>query len=106
MKIFIPTIGDRIELLEDWTFALRKDSRNWDLVGSHQMWKLPEGMPITVPAGTILKIHRIYIRGNAREFDSVTFHAAVRQPWTGGERGKRFFAGLDDVNKIECRRVT
>jgi len=55
---------------------------------------------VTIPAGTLLEVDRIYIRKGANDFSSVTFK------WVKGE-GKnkktlRFWAKLEDINNIEC----
>ncbi len=31
MRLFIPTIGDQLELAADWTFALHAERRNWNV---------------------------------------------------------------------------
>ncbi|NKL08318.1 hypothetical protein GFL39_25960 [Rhizobium leguminosarum bv. viciae] len=66
---------------------------------------------VTFPKDTCLTIDRVYIRKGASEFSSLTFFIGdspmkelqpVRKGgrWPGGQR--RFFARLEDVNKIEC----
>lgn len=49
-------------------------------------------------AGTILEVDRIYIRKGAADFSSVTFK--IR-----GDKVVRFWAKLNDVNKICCSVV-
>jgi hypothetical protein len=123
MKIFVPTIGDKIILTEDWTFDIKQESRNWELANAfgnelvrgpvNWGWTLPWPMTVTLPAGTVLSVQRIYIRGHARQFDSFTFRT-IHSPdgrlatkRNGGDKdgkGRRFFASLDDVNRIEAER--
>lgn len=127
MKLWIPTIGDRIRLLEDWTFPVTRESRNGDLIsivdpdGGHYHWAHPTHSKVagafTIPAQTVLKIDRVYIRGSsgdAREFDSVTFRVhecPARRDLTSrkfggtGSVAVRFFAKLSDVNLIEAEPV-
>ena len=86
-------------------------------------------IPVTVPAGAELKLDRIYIRKGNSEYSSVTFlwmgertcqkfvEESVRRydgpyswvdiPYTSKKPGRavRFWAKLDDVNKIECEIV-
>lgn len=82
-QLFIPTIGSEITLAADWTFALFNEYRNdqmalymgLDKQVSQRTWhtsgnKLKD---ITLPAGTVMKVDRIYIRKGAEDFDSVTF---------------------------------
>lgn len=49
---------------------------------------------ITLPKGTKLKVDRVYIRKNAKDFSSLTFFASI-----GGKK-IRFWASLEDCNKI------
>lgn len=53
------------------------------------------GLIVTFPRGTVLEIDRIYIRKNAAEFSSVTFKIREKN------KVLRFWAKLEDVNKIE-----
>ena len=72
----------------------------------------------TFPAGTVLKVARIYIRGSWREYDSMTFTVQsvgrdtleFKKPDCGSfifdwnkKRKPRFWAKLADVNKIHVR---
>lgn len=88
MKLCIPTVGDSIILLSDWTVDLFNEARNATLMNFfndnrfiENEWSNPP-IPSTVvqyviPAGERLKIDRIYIRKNQGDFDSITFL------WTG-----------------------
>ena len=49
---------------------------------------------ITLPKGTKLKVDRVYIRKNAKDFSSLTFFASI-----GGKK-LRFWTSLEDCNKI------
>ncbi|NTX18023.1 hypothetical protein [Burkholderia cepacia] len=62
--------------------------------------------PLTIPAGALLTVDRIFVRRGAADFDSVTFWLkASKVPVTiNGRQVKksvRFWAKLDDVNLIE-----
>jgi hypothetical protein len=127
--VTIPTIGSVIRLLEDWTFDLHPERRN------HAFWKQNVGTPIPsvpfiktfnakgkhsgwrdktedatirycLPKGTQLKVDRLYIRQNAKQFDSITFIViqSTGVKLIPGKFGKskngRFWAKLSDVNKI------
>ena len=87
---YIPQLGDTVKLEQPWTFDLHCEGRNQSLfiyfglldfaeiasVGLNAAFKNHfEGnsVPVTLPAGTELKIDRIYIRKGAEEFGSVTF---------------------------------
>jgi hypothetical protein len=66
---------------------------------------------MTLPANTMLKVDRIYIRQGAGEYDSITFTVddcplpeIKPKKIKGGRRAGilRFWAKLDDVNTIKC----
>ncbi len=83
MKLYIPTVGDSIVLTADWHFDLYNESRNeslmkftndsrslsWRWVGTGGI----TAVPCVIPAGSTLKIDRIYIRKGQGDFDSITF---------------------------------
>lgn len=99
--LFIPPLGTEIVLAEPWTFDLFRE--NFDLFEALDIEVLAYGCisaPVTLPAGTALKLDRIYIRKGKKDFDSVTFIATL----PGYVRGKRprFWAKLCDVNRIMC----
>jgi len=67
--------------------------------------------PVTIPRLATLSIDRIFIRKGASDFDSVTFWLKAKQnPVTiNGRQLKkslRFWAKLDDVNRIEVSDPT
>lgn len=123
MKLFIPPLKTRLRLVEPWTFTLydeyrsddlwetlglveelrrRRDERNNKLrndryiVRDHNWYDITH--PVTLPADSILKVDRIYIRNGGEEYDSVTF----RTESIPGIKGKpRFWAKLHDVNQME-----
>lgn len=55
--------------------------------------------PVTLPLGTELTIDRIYIRKGMNDFSSLTFNINKIPNITKKNR-LRFFASLEDVNKI------
>jgi hypothetical protein len=74
-------------------------------------------LEVTLPAGTILSVDRIYIRKGASDFSSITFYAKSlgeiqRQTsrWSRDQKPKkkkslRFWAKLEDCNKINFERT-
>jgi hypothetical protein len=115
MKLFIPKLGTVIRLTEPWTFGLHYEHRNrrlWDM-----MFAPPEMQPhpnrfrfgfqdvrlLTLVDGTELKISRVFIRQGSEDYDSVTFYGGVHH--MGVIHKARFWAKLDDVNKIEYEVV-
>lgn len=126
MKLYIPQLGDRLRLIADWTFDLYNDSRNSSLMHlNNDMrpldWYLAlTAEPVTIPAGAVLKIDRIYIRKGNEDYSSVSFFWEGMKVPPGMYPGRysrqgdlekypgrpvRFWAKLDDVNKIEFDQV-
>ena len=115
-RVIIPTIGSLLTLTEDWIFNLELEHRNlnfWKKIhpdiptkkyyahiydGSRDGTFGPDNIATMLPAGTHLKIARIYIRQGSQEFDSVTF-TLVKHPASKKLKG-RFWAKLGDVNRI------
>lgn len=120
MRVFIPELGTVLTLAEDWTFKLINEQRNASLAkvtgtenpdyyfpwGTKEnpidegSWNSRRRIPIdpgsyTFPAGTSLEVDRIYVRKGNEEFSSVTFKTRVKG------RQIRFFAKLDDINRME-----
>jgi len=104
MKMYIPSLGDEIKLTKDWSFTLYYERRNRGVfkrlnIDPYLMFDRDFEYTGTyfavtwvIPADTILKINRVFIRQGSEEFNSVTF--------SGKETG-RFWAKLEDVNTIE-----
>ena len=117
MKMYIPELGDIIELTKPWKFSLYNESRNKDILklitDKEVHWDGIRGMKrgivanhVTFPKGTQLKIDRIYIRKGAKEYSSITFRVANIDQETDlgkiiGKKKSRFWAKLEDVNMIE-----
>ena len=130
----IPTIGTRITLTEDWTFLLEAEDRNEKFHDAihpvettlgedgylYQLYKDKFGKQkrrrynglqdtdTTLPAGTVLRVDRIYIKKNQGDYDSVTF---VCESIPGRENAKlmsgksaktfgRFWSALNEANGI------
>jgi hypothetical protein len=124
MKLYVPEISDRLLLTEDWTFQLHPEFRNDDFamvmlgmetrwLGSYLAWfkdgkevsiGLPpnSSMPVAIPAGMVLIVERIYVRKGASDFSSLTFRIKKEK---GAKIYGRFWAKLDDCNRIEFTRV-
>lgn len=111
MKFYIPEIGDSIKLTNDWTFYLLNESRNHldlSMFGTGKSFKDGEkkfdnvNNEVIIPAGSILKIDRIYIRKGMDEYSSITFYLTD----VPGEKIKkqRFWAKLKDVNNIDFEK--
>lgn len=114
MKLWIPTIGDAFSLTEDWSFSLVHEHRNSDFAdalgiiwsdSNFRKWDEPsEERPVTLVANTELVVDRIYIRQGAEDFDSLTF--VIKSSPNIDMIGWRFWASLEDVNKISCVATT
>lgn len=53
-------------------------------------------IPVTLPAGTVLKVDRIYIRKGMKDFSSLTFTAKLANM----KKAARFWVKLRDVNRM------
>lgn len=117
MPIFyIPTIGERIRLAEDWEFTLYDERRNVTLMKALGLldpnattWGRPypvrPAARVTLPKDTVLTVSRIYIRSNLRDYDSVTFVLTKKtcsDPRIRDLRGGqiRFWVKLNDINNV------
>lgn len=122
MKFYIPHLRDRIKVTEDFTFPLHCESRNDAAmfgIADRREWPhtvqpaqvingrliayetvIYHPIDVSIPAGTVLGIDRIFIRQGARDYDSVTF----RSYGQGLPKG-RFWIKLDDLNGMEFEKV-
>ena len=98
MKLFIPKLGDKLTLAEDWTFFLYNEGRNSSLINllapnngdnyyspakerlrwEAKGWIFPQNFgaiykQITIPKGVVLGVSRIYIRLGQKDYNSLTF---------------------------------
>lgn len=105
MRMYIPQIGDVIQLTEDWEFNLHHENRNKDLLVEFFNFDKVKYIPyiennkfnsFKLLKNTILTIDRIYIRKGNDDFSSLTFNAIFPNGFKG-----RFWAKLEDVNNIE-----
>lgn len=98
MKLYVPDIGDRLKLIEDWSFELHYEYRNQTMFASLKKDFNNQPISVTIPKGSILKVDRIYIRkGSGYEnFSSITFRFESE-----GFKKARFWAKLKDCNNIQ-----
>ncbi len=114
VKIYIPTVGTELELAAPWKFKLYQEYRNgvWiERLKKHGIIPPEILNPVScgsthvfdcdfvLPPGTKLKVSRVYIRGHARNYDSVTFTSSFEYANTLIKG--RFWAKLADVNTME-----
>lgn len=104
MKVFIPQVGDKVVLTENWTCKVPSEHRNasiFEAFGIARSSNVEDtAITITIPKGTVLKFDRFYIRKPASNFDSVTF-VVVDSPLEDIKKA-RFWVKLSEANKIEC----
>ena len=131
MKVYIPALGDELELKFNWTFKLHPEQRNLTLIAKiegkkktdfgwseiydaanpqykHHYGEKTSGVDwtqypkeIQLRAGTVLVVDRIYIRKDAKDFDSVTFR--IKSSPNKDLEKTRFWAKLADVNRMEIK---
>jgi hypothetical protein len=112
IRFCVPTIGTQIVLAKPWTFDVYNEYRNGSLLKIMRdgwteddiNWRddVKSMGQCTFPAGTKLKVARIYIRLGLSDFDSLTFTVKECPDGRFKKKGIRFWAKLRDVNKIEC----
>ncbi len=111
MKLFIPAVGYRIRLTQDWSFNLYTEHRNKTMFDARGLkfedhWggyrDKMKSVPVSVDSGTILEVDRVYVRTMSKsattkedDYDSVTFKVV------GAATKIRFWAKLEDVNNID-----
>lgn len=141
MRVMIPDVGEVFVLKKDWEFTLHNEYRNGDTRDALGLTETPEYMKVqrdhdlraigreyfvakaafaalswkvTLPAGTALRVDRVYIRKGASSFSSLSFYieecpldALTPAKKEGGfKKGRRrFWAKLDDVNTMEIEDV-
>jgi len=123
MKMLVPNTKTELILLVPWTFRLYDERRNDTLVknlgtsfapptqqlgmtgyGGYRYYRDEKSRPyqtVTLPAGTVLRTSRVYIRqGTADSYDSITF--TIKETSLKGPTNKkvtgRFWAKLGDIN--------
>lgn len=144
MRLFIPELGTKLKLTSDWTFRLfvlegrnqelgelflakRMKAARTDLLREfikadknpqEPVWKWIDTVSydVTLPAGTVVTVDRIYIRRGQNDFDSITFRVTEHEiPWMAKKRSglqdlkpvkPRFWVKLVDANNIECEVAT
>ncbi len=115
-RLYVPACGDRLKLIEPWTFTLYFEHRNFAFAKEQKIiledtpgfsrWGRSKGWEAyTMPMGTVLECDRVYIRTFSKnassvedDYDSITWKII-------GENGKqkkncRFWAKLSDCNQI------
>ena len=109
---FLPEIGTKLALCEDWEFDLHRERRNdkfFPQIGIPVYWKLnASSVKIKILKGSHLTVDRIYIRKGVKEYSSVTFYVkkGAQVEYNGGlykMRGARFWAKLHDVNRLRVQ---
>ena len=74
-KVFIPQVGEKIELSSNWNckiFNERRNSSVFDALGVDVSHMANSNIDITFPKGTIFKVTRLYVRAPASSYDSLT----------------------------------
>jgi len=99
-KVFIPSVGDHIVLVEPWIFSLVKNHKNkavFDALNAPYLKGLPDTNGETIgsvklPAGTTVLIEDIYAGKNSSK--TVSLSVLIKN------KKCRFFASISDVNKM------
>ena len=123
-QLFIPPLGSRLRLTQEWSFDLHRELRNHDFrehlgfedpADRSRMYLIAQTHPrsdhVVLPAGTVLKVDRIYIRKGQDGFDSLSFLiesspdtrlsvCIITEQGRTRRRQTRFWAKLADVNDM------
>ena len=107
--LWVPEVGDKIRLLYPWTFRLIHEERNHRLIAlvdrqnDKEPWAGKEyplaghhPRQVTLAAGTLLSVARVYVRQGASDFNSLSF--IIKEHPT--MKGHRFWARLSDTRSI------
>lgn len=131
VRLYVPFPGDEILLTRDWTFKLHNEKRNVSLFafmkGSNRLketkdrWGYTIRHPVydsrmvTLKAGCLLEVDRIYIRKGQEGWDSITFQLleipeSMKEDVTDVRHGKkliaRFWTKILDANNIYFEPAT
>lgn len=127
MRLYVPTNGDKLRLVEEWKFDLYAEeygNRNETLAQrlglqksprpdrfGHVYARYPHKAQVSLPVGTVLQVDRVYIRkfnsASASvddDFDSITFVVIEHPTWQRDGKKKimaRFWVKLRDANTME-----
>lgn len=114
MKLYVPKLGDILELSNKWEPKVYYEYRNSSVLYAYLEGNLDNNKfhysnrdsfeKIIFPSGTKLRVDRIYIRKGAGNFDSITF-VIEQHPHNKEYNKKRFWVKLDDANNIEFDMV-
>lgn len=130
MKFYIPDVGSRLKITQDFLPELIWEHRNIEVilaVPSHgkrydELYAADRyedicdrSYPVLFRADTILSVQRVYIRKGASDYSSLTFHilespdkhfSLKKHGGTWDSTGKRtFFLSLDEVHKMEFEPI-
>jgi len=102
-KLFIPPLKTQLQLVNDWSFDLYDEYRNYNFWSAYHN-SPPKGnnvstSVVTIPKETIMSIERIYIKRGLGDYDSVTFR--ILDSPNRNIRKKRFWVKLKYVNQME-----
>lgn len=106
MKLFIPRVGDKIKLNENWNCSIESEYRNdkiFDALGIQRDNSVQgTAISISMPKDTVLRVDRLYVRAPASQYDSITF-TVESSPLPGIEKA-RFWVKVTEANQMECER--
>lgn len=101
-KVFIPQVGDKIELSSNWNCKIFNESRNrsvFEALGVDVSEQKDSNIDITFLKGTVFKVTRLYVRAPASSYDSITL-SVVSSPIKKLSKAK-FWVKIMDANNME-----
>lgn len=107
-KLYIPQVGDKLHLLENWQAKIFNDNtgRNDKVFKALNISidsQEKADVDVTFPKGTVLRVDRLYVRAPASSFDSITF--TVMQCPIKSLNKARFWVKLLDANNIHFEEI-
>lgn len=126
MKLYVPTNGDQLRLTAEWHFNLYSEEYGdrsktlFERLGIKKVERgsrwggkymgYPKSVRVSLPAGTVLQVDRVYIRKFNKtavsvedDYDSITFQVVKHPVWSEPKKKvlARFWVKLRDANTIE-----
>ena len=101
-KVFIPQVGDKIELSSNWTCKIFNERRNSSVFTALgvDVSNMPNShIDITFLKGTVFKVTRLYVRSPASSYDSLTL--AVVSSSIKKLAKVKFWVKIMDANNME-----
>lgn len=107
MNLFVPDIGTRLKLTENWNVIIQDEYRVNILEKMGITSERDKKYLIIIPKDTILTVKKIYVRQGNATYSSVSFSIKKKDcPNNKLMEGSKFWASLSDVNRLQFELET